>query len=185
MRKAICTICILVGLTAGCTTLDWANDLKDKLTNSQKPKVTWREGHHVINVDGKPADWKFSVRFGKPNMSRPNGAAERMLDLFEFTNGKYYNYFRVGRNFAIRHRAKGGTNYNYHVPGTIAPIPTGESLWEWEAKDGKLWLRIDGNLCNKYPLDMPGARLKRITLSHDAGRPAGLPWAEPTLTVGE
>lgn len=161
---AIMALCVC----SGCRLLE--------RVGKDEPKVQWRTGSHVITAE-KPSDWRWRLQTKEVNMQRPNGEPERMLAHFDLGNGTYYVYLMVGGRDGVRHRAKGGTNYDHRVSSYIhAPIPKGEATWEWTCQDGEITLEIDGQKCRKYPLAVPGARLRKITISHDAGRPAGCKW---------
>jgi len=160
---------------AGCKTLDWAKE-KSGLFDKGKTSEEWRTGNHVISVD-RLADWRFSLRVKDQDMTRPNGKPERISVAMNVTGGDWKWYAMIDNRDGIRHRLKGGTNYNYHVSSFVyAPIPKQESKWEWECGDGVLAFSIDGNLCRKYPLKVGDAKLKAIIISPDAGRPAGFKW---------
>ena len=185
MKRTLTILALTLALT-GCGTLGkYGGQLKELFGGKDKDATEWRTGPHDIEADSLK-NWTFTLRVAKPDLSRPaNGAAERMICKFDLGNGKLYYWFRVGRNYGVKHRAKGGTNYDHHVSGNIAAVPAGESKWTWDCVDGIIVLSIDGNQCAKYPLKVPGARLDGITISHDAGRPLGVQWADAVLTAGD
>jgi len=95
-----------------------------------------------------------------------------------------YYWFRVGRNYGVKHRGKGGTNWNYHVSGSLVGIPEQGATWVWSCRAGVLDLHVNGERCDKYPLAVSGARLRRITISHWPDRPIGCEWQAGEVEEG-
>jgi len=175
---------IAVAFTScGCTNLrelrDRADEIEDQVDElrgkDKADEVSWQSGRLEINVAGlETAEWR--CKFTAPDLTRPPGHAERMvleMDLGEFS---YKFYIRVGRNYAVRHRVKPGDHPTYHVTGTVCAVPTDEWEARWKLEAGALWLWVNGELCDEYPIPVPGARLRRITLDHESGgpRPMGM-----------
>ena len=62
-----------------------------------------------------------------------------------------------------------------------APIPKGDFKLSVSVKAGKLKLMIDGTICKEGCGSVGDAKLKRIVISPDAGRPAGFKWGNPVF----
>ena len=190
MRTA--AILAVVVLMAGCGTIEKFKDRKlddlgdlslealwDKARGKpvMKDDEGWAKGPQQIPVDGKPAEWVFPFKTRNIDMTRPNDKPERIVLGIDFTNGDGKLYFMPGGRDGVRMRVKGGTNYNLHVGNYILkPIPKHEAQWEVKVVDGHLDISVDGvPLRNKkyLPCPVPGAKLKGLYWSPDAGRPAG------------
>jgi hypothetical protein len=148
----------------------------------KKEETPWREGKHAL--DGEDTEeWEFSLDCKEQDMSRPHGEPERIWILVVLEGIKWKVYAMIDRRDFVRVRSKGALDI--HVSGSVYnPIP--KDPWKIVIKvvSKELILLINGIKCDKGCGHVGDAKLEKIVISPDPGRPAGFKWRNPVLTKG-
>jgi hypothetical protein len=126
-------------------------------------------------------DCEFEVECKDQDMSRPNGEPERIWILVVLEGIKWKCYGMIDNRDFVRVRSKG--NLPIHVSGSVyAPIPKGVFKQKIVIRDQKLEYFINDTRCDKGCGSVGDAKVEKIIISPDPGRPAGFKWRNAKLT---
>ena len=140
----------------------------------------WNEGNFVIDGKGMK-EWTFDLDCKDQDMSRPNGKPERIWIALDLEGIDYKAYGMIDNRDGIRVRSKG--KLDIHVSSFVyAPIPKEPWKLNFTSENGELKMHINNIKCKKGCGTIGDAKLDKIIISPDPGRPAGFKWRNAQLT---
>lgn len=147
----------------------------------KEKEAKWNEGKMAFDAEDSD-NCEFEVECSDQDMSRPSGEPERIwiLVVLRDPDSKWKSYGMInGRDF-VRVRSKG--HLDIHVSGSVyGPIPKGVFKQRIKVQNRKIEYFINDTRCDKGCGDIGDAKVEKIIISPDPGRPAGFKWSNATL----
>ena len=155
-------------------------------------ETEWREGNAALTCEAL-LNWAWGLELKDIDMHRANGKAERMGWTLELDRGSLEVYFMVGhkddppdsegkelkRRDEIRLRGSGCVKVD-DKNNVFSPIPKDEWTSGFVADGGILRFKVNGAVIRSFSIG--SAVIKRIVISPDPKRPAGIKWRNARYT---